>query len=771
MLPAFTCLAALVISLALAPCIASAEDQLPATDPSSQAESPPTQKAASDDGSLEGAEQQERFSGVENITVTAQKREQTLQEVPAAVSALSGQQLDQSGVTQIQDMSFQIPNMHWGQEDGSAKITIRGVSNAQGTDPATAFHIDGVYQNRAKALTSLTFFDVQRVEVLRGPQGTLYGRNATGGAINVISNAPSQEFELFGDVQFGNYYQKLFRGVLNVPVLDDTLSMRVSTYYEKRDGYQKNGFIEGPTDDADDANDFGLRGQLLLTPTENVDVTARVNYFRKRGVGYGLKLQGPLPDSVELPIIGPIDLYAGATPNPEDPRRVVLDSGGTISNDNVGANLDVVWRSEGLPLIGDTNLRVLGSYVQFDESSFSDQDSSDLFISTLDQNEFNREWVTEVNWGSDDDSTFGWLVGLFHLGTQGTNSIVAPSQLLGLDVGFQQYFETQNYSVAGFVTAWWQIIEPVRIEAGFRYSHDWKNSNAQHPETLLGPITLFIPIDDPRSDDSGRPSGSLTIDWEISDGLMVYQRFATGYKSGALNNDIALLGEPDPVVPPNAGLEDIYSLEWGSKNRLLDDRLFANFTFFVYWYDDLQVSQLFNAQNFIQNAASARSLGIETELTWRPWDPLTLTGQFAYLHSEYTDYPTCLDAKDFSVQDCTGNQLTRAPRLSGSFIAMYEQDLGRYGTLTPFFQVYASDEVFFRPTNEEDDRQGAYAYLNFRLTWRSAREHVGVEAFVDNALDEDVATTKAVGSQLLGAPLLNAYDRPRTIGIRLTLDW
>jgi iron complex outermembrane receptor protein len=476
--------------------------------------------------------------------------------------------------------------------------------------------------------------------------------------------------------------------------------------------------------------------------------------------------------------VGDQPIYDGATPNPEDPRRVVLDTGGVNDDESIGGNLDLNWRSSGL--FGDTTLRVIGSYVQHDESAFSDQDYSDLLIATLDQNEFNREYVAELNWSSDGDASFGWLLGAFFLRAEGTNSIVAPSKLPlsflpePVDVGVEQFFEREDHSAAGFVNAWWQITDPLQIEAGFRYSHDWKTSNAMHPESVLniGGITipLFSAIDDSRSGDWGRPSGSLSVDYEFDDGIMTYLRFATGYKSGHLNNDIARLTAP-PVSPTDADPEDIYSLEWGSKNRIFDNRLVANLTVFAYWYQDLQVSQLLEAQNFIQNAASARSYGVEVELVYQPWDQLTLTAQFAYLNAKFTDYDRCIDAKDFTIQDCTGNVLTRAPPLSGTFIAAYDLDLARYGTLTPFFQIYASDEIFFRPTNEPDDRQGAYAYLNFRLAWKSARGHLGLEAFVENALDEDVATTKIVGSQLLGAPLLNAYDRPRTFGGRVSLKW
>ena len=237
---------------------------------------------------------------------------------------------------------------------------------------------------------------------------------------------------------------------------------------------------------------------------------------------------------------------------------------------------------------------------------------------------------------------------------------------------------------------------------------------------------------------------------------------------------------PDPNAPDCDGIfspedadpENLYALEAGLKNKLLDNRLLLNTTAFIYWYDDLQVSQLFEAQNYVENAADARIFGIELESTWLPIDPLTLEAQFSFLDTIYTDYEDCIDAKDFSKQqDCTGNELSRAPRFSGSFTATYEFDLGRFGSVTPFAQVYASDEVFFRPTNEPADTQDAYFLLNFRLMWQSEDRRLGLDFFIDNALDKDVATTKIVGSSLLGSPLVDAYDRPRTFGARANIAW
>ncbi len=737
-------------------------------------------------------------AGIETITVTAQKRSQTLQEVPAAVSAISGQQLDAAGITQVQDLQALVPNMQFGQERGEAKITIRGVSNAQGTDQSTAVHLDGIYQNRARSITALTFFDIQRVEVLRGPQGTLYGRNATGGAMNIISTPPSPEFEAFGDIQIGNYDQKMTRSVLNVPIVEDLASVRVSGFWENRDGYQKNFALEGSDKDADDADDFGIRTQLLLTPGDSLDMTFRFNYAQKRGVGFALKRDGPLPAFVDFPVIGQQPIYAGATANPENARHVNLDAKSRIDDKMINGDADIQWQMPRMPFFGDTSLHMLGSFTEFDDSSVNDEDYSDLPLAVADQSWKGSEWVGEIDWLSDYGGNGGWLLGIFHLGTTSENDIDAPSTIpitppqpppIELPVPFAQEFEASAYSLAGFVNGWYRITDKLRIETGVRYSHDWKNSDLESPIIFLDTTTfvLFQPIDDPRSDDWGEPTGSISLDYQISDESLIYGRFATGYKAGTLNNDIApiggKLGDPDcdsdPNVPACDGIfspeiadpENIYALEAGLKNTLFDNRLLLNGTAFIYWYTDLQVSQLLEVQYFVESAATARIWGIELESTWRPIEPLTLEAQFSFLDTTYTDFENCRDAKDLSVQDCTGNELSRAPRLSGNIIATYEIDIERFGSVTPLAQVYASDEIFFRPTNEAADTQDAYYLLNFRLMWKSEGDHLGLDLFIDNALDKDVATTKVVGSSLLGSPLLDAHDRPRTFGARVNLAW
>ena len=256
------------------------------------------------------------------------------------------------------------------------------------------------------------------------------------------------------------------------------------------------------------------------------------------------------------------------------------------------------------------------------------------------------------------------------------------------------------------------------MEAGVRYSHDWKKSDLVSPIIFLQEegqppenFVLFQGVDDDRDDDWGEPTGSISLDYRITNESLVYGRFATGYKAGTLNNDIApiggIFGDPDCDTPPDTDVpgcdgifspkiadpENLYALEAGLKNQLLDNRLLLNGTAFIYWYRDLQVSQLFEAQNFVENAADARIWGIELESTWRPIDPLTLQAQFSFLDTTYTDYEGCIDAKDFSEQDCTGNELSRSPRFSGSLTATYEFDFERFGSVTPYAQVRSEEHT------------------------------------------------------------------------------
>ena len=838
--------------------------------------------------------------GIEDIYVTAERRETRLQETPVAISVFSGADLNEQGYLDFEDVSFSVPNVQYGRTlVGSGGVTIRGISSSVG-DRSTAFHFDGIYIDRGGAVEGLTFFDIKQVEVLRGPQGTLYGRNATGGAINVISNPPVADFEAFGDIQFGAYNQVLWRGALNVPIVADKLFARVSLLGEKHDGYQKN-ITEKQTitwdgspvkrDDADDRDQFGVRTQLRWLPTDDIDLTLRYNYGQEKGVGPAQKILGKFASSVAFPgpggLILNIDQYcrsAGAqaagcmvTDNPTNNRRIALNLIGDVDAWEHNVNGQLNWDLPELDFVGETQFQARFSYLRRRSYGLTDQDGSDgdlvrLFDTrnttyqrvanptpppdtnlevvsgceadkcALGETEAEAggrpghnkltETTVELQWANTGGGDLDWVLGAFYLNTKSNVNFIATTkpapwiisglppgipgdQFASLPVPVLETTTNRAKSLAAFGQASYQfgrdtesIWDNFTPTFGLRYSYDWKKGIRKTPaveaplEIFPGSPPIIVPvqaqIDESDSERWGSPKDALTgtarIEWDPTDENHLYLSGSRGYKSGVI---VTALEDPnDPSTSfPNAGPEHIWALELGSKNEFWDDRIRANLTGFYYWYEDLQVSQLAGASIITQNAADATVWGFEAELTLRPlvdfvpefFEGLTLIGNFGYLHAEYDSFKNCYLGEANSSIDCSGNTLTRAPPYTATVIADWPFDFGRWGTVTPNVQLYASGKVYFRPSNcpnaeceaalagtgrqQNKDFQSPYEIWDARLSWTSADQHVNVAAFVNNIADKDVIQSQVVGSFLIGAPIQVRFDRPRTWGIRVGLAW
>ena len=841
----------------------------------------------------------EKSDGVEDIYVTAERRESRLQETPIAVSVFTGASLDQQGYLDFEDVGFSVPNVQYGRTlVGSGGFTIRGISSSVG-DRSTAFHFDGIYANRGSAVEGLTFFDIQRVEVLRGPQGTLYGRNATGGAINVISTPPGPDFESFGDVQVGGYNQVLWRGALNIPIHSERLFARMSLFGEHRDGYQKN-ITEKQTitwdgspvkrDDADDASVFGIRNQLRWLPTDSIDLTLRYNYGQRKGVGGALKILGDFAESVAFegpdlgagPILLVIDQYcrsqaaidAGClvTDNPSNPRKIALDTIGDVDAWSHAVNGQVIWD---LPesWLGETQFKGLFSYYRSRSFGLSDQDGSDGAIAPvyvpnntvidsvpaptmadpgatalnfvsgcnpqvyavggtpseagcLPGHDKLTETVFETQWSSTGGGDFDWVLGAFYLNSKSNTNFIATATpapfviepAFGAALNFIQVpvltVETgRAKSLAAFGQADYtlgqdtdSIWDDWTATFGLRYSYDWKKSVRKTPAVSInvpgfGLVQVQGKIDASDSDRWGTPKDALTgtarLKWDWADDNQAYFSVSRGYKSGVI---VTALQDPiDPSTSfPNAGPEHIWAYELGSKNRFWDDRLQANLTGFYYDYEDLQVSQLADISVVTQNASDATVWGIEAELIVKPlegfvpelFENLTLIGNVGYLSAEFDDFEKCYLPEAQLEIDCTGNTLVRAPPYTISVLANWPFDLGRYGTLTPNAQFYASGKIQFRPSNcpnaeceaalaiafpegraQNIDHQVAYEIFDARLTWTSADQHVEVSAFINNIADNDIIQSQVVGTFQIGSPIQVRFDRPRTWGVRVGLVW
>ncbi len=374
-------------------------------------------------------------AGIEEIMVTSQKRSTNIQETPTAITALSGAQLFDRGIYNVESLATQVPNFQYGESFGIARITIRGIGNEGFTDASTTFHIDGIYQNNPTAASALTFYDIAQVEVLRGPQGTLWGRTSTAGSINVSTRKPEHELLVFGDLLYGSYNQMSGRGVVNLPLLADRVAMRTAVFFDKREGYQNNLFYEGSEQNADDADTWGIRPQLLFEITDEISLTMRGNYTQQGGVGWGSKIEGPYP-ATRIISTPRFDLYfdtynstlADGTqmqPNPSDPREIRRNARQFQNIDSWDVNGTLEWDFYA-PWIGDMSLTVLGSYRDEVRSQNFDIDLSEQDMVVSNVTGSSRDRVIEAHLRSEGDTSAEWLLGFFMLDADSQLDLAQP---------------------------------------------------------------------------------------------------------------------------------------------------------------------------------------------------------------------------------------------------------------------------------------------------------------------------------------------------------
>lgn len=349
---------------------------------------------------------------IEKVTVTAQKRLEDSQKVPISMKALTGTQLDERGINGFADLKYQVPSLTFGGQvtGGENFVTLRGVGNENltgGGDPGVAYHSDGVYLGRTVGVDE-SFFDVQRIEVLRGPQGTLYGRNSTGGTINVITNKPELgEFSGAADVTMGNYGFLRTRAMVNVP-LGENVAFRVAGIVNQRDGYQEN--LLGPAAcgdcEGDAADNFNVRGHLYFKLSEKADLLISAAAF-ENNEPVAIKIREPFPFNLNG-VLG-TDRFVGALPNPTDPRQVRNDFRNTLDLTTRSVSATLNW-----DIFPGATLTSITGYQRLHWSQTSDGDGSELPLAFTNYWRNDSEQISEeLRLASTDDGPNKWLVGIF----------------------------------------------------------------------------------------------------------------------------------------------------------------------------------------------------------------------------------------------------------------------------------------------------------------------------------------------------------------------
>lgn len=618
----------------------------------------------------------------DEIIVTARRTAESLQEVPASVSAFSEAQMERLGATDATGLQGAVPNVNIVQGRGSSNATniyIRGIGQPdalQTFDPAVGFYVDGVYYSRIRG-TQMELFDIERVEVLRGPQGTLYGKNTIGGAYSVITRRPGQEPRGLFQVTAGDYGQLETRISASTPITD-TFAVGGAVFGASRDGYVTNP-VTG--EDYNNRNAWGGRVQAAwdATPTFSLDFSA--DYSEEDNALTMGQAVSTLTDILGTP------LYPIASPHPTYDFTAQATPGlpNSSTMEHYGYALRASWQaSQNLTFRSITAYRNL-SYTDYVDIDATVLELGDVLVD-VQQDQISQE--IQAIWESD---RFTVVSGVFYMKENVSSHQEAyADDLLGFAFGYPTFLRTidddlQTTSWAGFVNATFEITDRLSISGGLRYTEEEKeyyrttSTFSSNPLFTANPAA-GSPMD--RSHTWDDLSGLVSIDFQATDNILIYGRAAQGFKSGGFNGRANNIGEDAPYAP-----ETVTSYEVGVKSDWLNNTLRANFTVFHNQYEDFQ-ARVSGATNDVPpvisltvlNAGELEISGAELELLYRPISALTLDAQIGYLDATYGEF------NDVRFVAFGGSRAFQDPAFSPDWTARfggaYTFDLGGAGDLT-----------------------------------------------------------------------------------------
>jgi iron complex outermembrane receptor protein len=743
---------------------AIAQDQ-PAPDPTATAEATTAPNDDSDDS-----------AGTGEIVVTARRTEESLQRVPASVSAFDARALDRIQATDPTGLQGAVPNLNIVQGRGSSNamnIYIRGIGQPdalQTFDPAVGVYVDDVYLSRIRG-TQLDLLDLERVEVLRGPQGTLYGKNTIGGALKFVSRKPGQQFRASGSIAVGSYDQFELKGSASGPI-SETLAAGFAVMRAKRDG-----FVEDSADDREynDKDTIAGRAALAFTPSSSVRVDLTADYAHddaKLNVGQPL-------NSLTYLIGGGTLLALPSNPDPDDYNFKGRTTPGLPNSTKLThwglAGTAAIDLTEGLTLKSITAYRKLKTddYVDIDAT---EKEVGDVFVG-VDQKQLSQEFQLEVNTGP-----LSGVAGLYYLKENiKSHQEAFADDLIGPLLGNPTFLRTidddlETTSYAAYANASFEITPELRLSAGARYTHEKKDyfrtTSTFSSSPLLTSVTPFLfDVKDHWNDFSPMAS----IDYQIAPNVMIYARAAKGFKSGGFNgraNSVAERTQYDP--------EKVTSYEIGLRSTIADQLRF-NLTGFYNDYKDFQarvagtgldpVTDLPSPVLSVINAGELRIKGVEMEAAWTPIKEVLVDAQVGYLNADYKDF----DDGRFPDGSRAFQTPAFAPKWTMRFGAQYSLDLGGSGSVTLGGQTryksntaLAVDNTIIGTTTEIDGLfQPGYWLHDARIVWEDAARHFAIGLYGNNLADKRYKTDGQEFSSI-GSIRTVYYGAPRTFTLRLT---
>ena len=731
---------------------------------------------------------------LEEVLVTAQKRQESLQDVSLAVTAVADERLNDGLISDPGDLQALIPNLSVGADFGQAKIFIRGIglnSSFAGVDPSVALHLDGAVISQSYAQLGV-FFDLDRVEVLRGPQGTLYGRNVTGGSVNLISKKPTDEFEGYATATIGDYQKLDVAGAVS-GALSDRVQGRLAFNSNTHGGYGKNPVTDN---DIDDENRQAVRAMMNFDINEDMRFLISGDYSKENDNGgqmhfidtyradnlrqLGISDENNLPASVSIDgntvtladgSVAEITRQApGVGGYAADERDVASEIMPKNEKESVAVTATFDWE-----MTDKWALKSIANYRDLDVLYQQDIDQSknvndDIQKNTVESEQFSEELQFVYN----GDKLRG-LVGLYYFKEDLIND--------GNDIAFAMdnpdtdrnerdfvylFGDIDIEALGLFANFTYDLTDKLALKAGVRYSDETREGDnffrVNGGKGACSPkVTTTASgncVDKESFDDT---SPTIGLDWNVAEDVLVYASYSEGFKSGAVSG-----GQRTPITDP----ETIESWEVGTKGTWLDSTLRVNLAAFYYEIDDLQQSRSAPSSdgtfvNIFENAASAEGKGAEIEVNWLLTERFRLDGYVAFLETEFTEFDTDNPLYPGSVlEDLSGNAMKQSPELSWNIHGQYDMPLANGGNLGMGAEVSYKDEQYFTEFNDEIDREGDYTLVNANVKYTSPDERFFVNVWGKNLSDETVYSGKfVIGSVVtIGGTLLPPRTYGATIG-------
>lgn len=714
-----------------------------------------SQPAGQDQSAQSASEQQ-----LTDIVVTASRRSETILKTPIAVSAYSGDRLRAAQTVALTDLVGPNPNLQIGNSYNSANVAIRGIGNGSsinaGSDAGVSIQVDGVYMAQP-LLTLSTFLDIARVEVLRGPQGTLFGRNATGGAVNIIPNEPTTELRYGADVLVGvDPFRLNTSGYISGP-LDEagTLTARLSAQQSRNQGYTRNlatqqVYSPGYSNNLvatnspkrlDDANNQSVRGQIKWEPSDSFNARLLVEYQRDHSNGPATFLEGTPDPTQPLPAI----LVGQSTGNVK--KREVYNNEAVRRIEGKNANLTLNWA------VGGGNVKLLGSYADAKIHNIQDGDGTNAVHTYSDFKNRTHQYYGEILYTSDSSKPFTYILGSNYFHEKLKQDISVPISLLPMPVDLGAKINTTSYAFFGH--GQYALTEAAKIFAGLRYTHDRKVD--------LDDYNTYVGVLPRQSTSSSEITYEVGTSYAFSPTLDGYLKYATGYKGGGFS-----AGGLAPAFEP----EKNTNLEAGLKGLFFDRLLQANLAAFHMKYKDLQVNQINGASTQVVNAAKATIYGLEAETIFRPVAHVRFEVSGAYLHATFDRFRTgdpsrpnlgTVDPDGTRRFNVDGNTLPQAPRYSVSAGGYYDVPVSS-GKVTLGARYDWKSRIYFTEFNIPVSSQASSGKLNLSLNYESEDRHVTASLFAKNITNKQVKSNVIVVSALIGSLALSQYQPPRQIG-------